>query len=418
MHPIPQSKRGMAMLLSSLRVFTGLIGAKHMEASAQDAVLHVFNVLTRFPPAVRAVHILMNGKSPRPSERAALAQAIYEVLKDIVPLQLVKSDTGRILEGARLLLGLILEKAKHLKLKEGVQMPYISSLKVLDLRNTFTMEPMLNPIQTPFGLVDEGYYEAFKEGGILYWKTEEQPLSALPLDERTKRISLLCGGLIPQIIIFDLNNLNAGSDYADKGDVDKLILSRELSDLNHLSALCSRNNLSVLPPSTLPSAEAPALTLDRGGLLAVYVGRAPCAQPGKDITIFRPTNGGEDNIDVAITTQLLVPILEQRESDGTSIFDAFGNGLQRKFKAPDEIIIVCVDCSNSMSEDSDFVEIKDDETSDGDDDSSMDESEIQAQASMDGSSFLCATLDEMKSKYPLDRLFSKSFCPFRTLTNE
>jgi hypothetical protein len=386
----------MAMLLSSLRVFTDRIGAKRMEHPTQDAVLHVFNLLTRFPPAVRAIHILMNGKSPRECERAALAQAIYEVLKDAVPLQLIKSDTTRFFEGARLLFGLILEKAKHLKLKEDAQMPYISSLKVLDLRNTFTMEPIANPIQTPFGLVEEGYYEAFKEGGILYWKTGEQPLAALPLDERTRRVSLLCGGLISQITILDLNILNSITGYASKGDVDGIIPPRELSDLNHLSALCSRNELSVLAPSALPSAEAPALTLDREGLLAVYVGRAPCAQPGKDISIFRPMKGGEETIDVAIITQLLVPILEEREAEGTAIFDAFGDGFQRKFKAPDEIIMVCVDCSSSMSKNSDFIEIRDNDSEVDSDDLDPTDHSSQLNNAADGSSYFCATLDEMK----------------------
>jgi U-box domain len=389
----------MAMLLSSLRVFTDRIGAKKMEHPTQDAVLHIFSLLTRFPPAVRAVHILMNGKSPRACERAALAQALYEVLKGVVPLQLVKSDMTRLFEGARLLFGLILEKAKHLKLREDTQMPYISSLKVIDLRNTFTMEPLLHPIQTPFGLVEEGYYEAFKEGGILYWKTGEQPLAALPLDERTRRVSLLSGGLVSQLTVLDWNALKSIAGYANKGEADVIIPPRELSDLSHLSALCSRNDLSVLAPSTLPSAEAPALTLDREGLLAVYVGRAPCAQPGKDISIFRPMKGGEETIDVAIITQLLVPILEQREADGTAIFDAFGDGFQRKFKAPDEIIMVCVDCSSSMSENSDFMEIRDsDSEGDESDDSDMDTNDDSSQTNnaADGSSYFCATLDEMK----------------------
>jgi len=124
----------------------------------------------------------MNDKSPRPCEQAALAQSLYEVLKDVVPVQLIKSDMTRLFEGVRLLFGLILEKAKHLKLNEDAQMPYISSLKVLDLRNTFTMEPIANAVQTPFGLVDEGYYEAFKEGGILYCRFSGRnfPILAVP----------------------------------------------------------------------------------------------------------------------------------------------------------------------------------------------------------------------------------------------
>src|SRR3954470_20306039 len=102
----------MAMLLSSLRLFSEITSAKHMDQPSQDAILHVFNLLTRFPPAIRAVDTLMSGKSPVPSERAALSQALYEVLKDIVPDYLVKSDVKRYMEGARLLLGLILEKSK------------------------------------------------------------------------------------------------------------------------------------------------------------------------------------------------------------------------------------------------------------------------------------------------------------------
>jgi hypothetical protein len=238
---------------------------------------------------------------------------------------------------------------------------------------------------------------------------------ALQLDERTRRVSLLCGGLISQITVLDLNILNSIAGYAKKGDVDSLIPPRELSDLNHLSALCSRNELSVLAPSTLPSAEAPALTLDRDGLLAVYVGRAPCAQPGKDISIFRPTKGGEETIDVAIITQLLVPILEKREAEGTAIFDAFGDGFQRKFKTPDEIIMVCVDCSSSMSENTDFIEIRDEDSEDEDhaedSDDSMDMGDQPQQGNAaDGTSYFCATLDEMKKAISEHESFLDMLC--------
>jgi hypothetical protein len=109
--------------------------------------------------------------------------------------------------------------------------------------------------------------------------------------------------------------------------------------------------------------------------------------------------GGEETIDVAIITQLLVPILEQREADGTAIFDAFGAGFQRKFKAPDEIIMVCVDCSSSMSEDTDFMEIQDSDSEEDDSNNSeMDMHDYPSQTinAADGSSYFCATLDEMK----------------------
>ncbi|KAF4633485.1 hypothetical protein G7Y89_g4628 [Cudoniella acicularis] len=387
---IPQSKRGMSMLLSALRVFTGLIGAKHMDIQSQDPVIHVFNLLTRFPPAVRALHILMNGKTPQLCDRAAFSQSICEVLKELVPRQLINTDNGRVFEGARLLFGLILENSKHLKLADASQTPYISALKVLDLRNTFTMEPIAHPVQTSFGLVERGYYEALKEGGMLSWKTGEAPLSALPLDTRTRRIALLCGGIIHQITTLDTNLLlNSVSAYSSRNHA-AVINSRELSDLQQHAVLCSRNNLSVLAPSTLPSAQAPALTLDRLGNLAVYVGRPPCADPGKDIAIFRPTDGGEENVDVSIITQLLVPILEKRESDGTAVFDAFGDNFQRKSRTPDEIIMLCVDCSASMRDDNDFSEIKDD-------DGVKDITKADTTSVVDSATFIPANLDERKT---------------------
>jgi len=122
------------------------------------------------------------------------------------------------------------------------------------------------------------------------------------------------------------------------------------------------------------------------------------AAPGKDISIFRPTSGGEVAVDVSIITQLLVPILERRECDGTAIFDAFGTGLERKFNAPDEIIILCVDCSASMGEDTDFAEIREDDYDSDESTVSETWSDLNSAAGDDGS-FFHATLDEMKSRH-------------------
>ncbi len=114
-HHIGVSDRGISNMLATLRVFADLTQGNNMTPANQDAVLHIIRSLTRFPPAVRAAYILMRGETPRPAERAALAQCIYELLRLVVPLQIVRSDTKRFFEGTRLLFGLILEKAKNLK---------------------------------------------------------------------------------------------------------------------------------------------------------------------------------------------------------------------------------------------------------------------------------------------------------------
>ena len=178
------------------------------------------------------------------------------------------------------------------------------------------------------------------------------------IGERTKRVLSLCGGLVGEITVFDFDHLAKNSGRYPSESV--IVTAREMTDLNYLSTLSSRHRLAVVPPAHLPSTDAPVLTLDRDGFLSVYVGRADCAVPGKDISIFRPTSGGEESIDVGIITQLLVSILEERKSDGTMIFEAFGDGI-RKFKAPDEVLVVVVDCSKSMSKKSDFTDVHGDD---------------------------------------------------------
>jgi len=90
--------------------------------------------------------------------------------------------------------------------------------------------------------------------------------------------------------------------------------------------------------------------------------------------MFRPAYG-EEHVDIAIITQLIAPILEDRVKDGTDVFDSFGGGPKRKETKPDEIIMFCVDCSKSMEDPSDFEELAetDSEESNSEDGYSTDE---------------------------------------------
>ena len=114
-HPLGQSDRDFANLLSTLRTFTDITSGRNMEEDQQDATLRILHLMMRFPPAVRAAYILMRGETPRPSECAALSQALYETLKEVVPLAIVSNDPLRFFEGTCLLFGLILGKAKKLR---------------------------------------------------------------------------------------------------------------------------------------------------------------------------------------------------------------------------------------------------------------------------------------------------------------
>ncbi|KAI5374009.1 hypothetical protein J4E82_007283 [Alternaria postmessia] len=362
-HHIGQTDRGLASLLSTLRVFTELTGDQSMEDGQRDSILHMIHLLTRFPPAVRAAHILMRGETPGLPERAALAQCLYEVLKNVVPLQTVRSDPKRFFEGSRLLFGLILEKAKNMKinLEESSTLPYIG-MKVYDLRNLITMHPVLSEsVQTMSGLVDVGFHEAFEEQGLLSWINRDRCKVVSTVDSTWDRIAKVSGGTRTQALVFDPDAVRTSSRYVDSNDVKNVISPAEYVDLTYLANLCSRNQLSVIPPARLASASAPVLTLDRDGFLAVYVGRAGCAEAGRDILMFRPASMREEEaVDVSIITQLLEPILAQRKADGSIVFEAYGDS-HRKLTAPDEITMICVDLSSSMDERCGFDDIQNSE---------------------------------------------------------
>ncbi|KAF2023014.1 hypothetical protein EK21DRAFT_95249 [Setomelanomma holmii] len=345
-HPNGQSDRGISNSLSTLRVFANLTASGTMEEDQQDAVLHMIHLLTRFPPAIRTAYILMRGETPSSSERAALAQSLYKVLKSVVPLPVVRSDQKRLLEGTRLLSGLILEKAKNLKVTKfntPSDLPYVN-MKVYDLRNMVTMEPVLSvPVQTQAGLLDFGFYAAFNSDGIL------------------SRVAVLSGGSKAHVLGFDFDAVNYNTRYLDCGNVSAVVSEAEHSELSYLAGLCTRNQLSVIAPSALPSATPPVLTLDREGFLAAYIGRADCAEAGRDILMFRPTSlRDEEAVDVSIITQTLEPILAQRNADETAVFEAYGDHHPRVV-APDEIAVICIDLSRSMTERCGFVDVEENE---------------------------------------------------------
>lgn len=270
----------MATFLSSLRVFTELVNAKKMIESLQNHILHLIRVLTRFPPAIRTMFILIQGKLPGPAECAALAQAFFEVLKDIIPLEIIEGDEKRIMEGSRLLFGFLLAVAKAQHGPEDQPTPYIESFRTIDLLNVETRQPISIPVETSVGLVEEGYYEAHREGGILSWSNGEGPMELRPIDPQSRRLALICGGHESEVVVLDwglLDKLLHGSSFHFAFDRHPAF-----SDMNSLGVYCEQTGLAVVLPSALPRSQAPALTLDRECLQAVFVGRQPCGDPGKE----------------------------------------------------------------------------------------------------------------------------------------
>lgn len=359
---VPQNARGTAMFLSSLRVFASLVPSETTDARMKDAVLHVADLILRFPPCTRALHLLFDGKTLAPSESAAVAQAVYETLHGILmPIGIIGTDTDRVFEGARLLFGFILEKARTLKLSlstvaEGDELPYLASFKTIDMKDFQTAEPVIDPVQTISGVLERSLFEAFNPGGVLCTSHLQPRLAEVDILPSTRRHTLLAGGVSGDVTIFDTRRLALDYRYPDTGDIEAGIDTNELSQLSHLAEVAARNQLSVHSPAQLASAVAPCLTFDRAAHLAVYTGQQACGTPGESNLVFQPMHG-ESTMNATVIEQLIAPILKLYESNGSIIFDSYGGAVLRRLQDPDELLFFCVDTSFSMQSSSDFKEV-------------------------------------------------------------
>lgn len=343
-----QSDRGMAMFLSSLRVFASVLQDMQSEETAQDAVYYAFDELTQFPPALRCLHILVNGQTPTVFDCAALSQSLFEVLKTDVGMDTITQDPSRLFEGSRLVFGYILQSAKSLRRVMDSHVPnsdeaanelrYVSAFHTYDIRDHETHEPVFRPLQTSNGLIEARLFHYLQDGGILAGTHLQTFLVEAEIDPRLSRFALQSGGTCSEIIVSSVGGLK--DNYRSQAGVSHSSCALDLDplcDLLNLADMCGRNGLAVQGPSQLASAVAPCLTFDRNAHLAVYTGEQPCGQPGRSSIIFRPQHG-EETIDPSVMERLIAPIIKTYEQDGSAVFDAFGGAEVRRLQDPDEII--------------------------------------------------------------------------------
>nr|OQO03740.1 hypothetical protein B0A51_18159 [Rachicladosporium sp. CCFEE 5018] len=205
--PVRQSDRGTAMFLSSLRVTASLVKEMSKIEADTDAVLHVFDVLIGFSPALRTFYLLTQGRTPTAQECAALSHAVFYALEKIVPSELVGVGKDRLFESSRLLFGLLLEKAKTVKLpfvsSQTFHAPYLLSLAGVQLLDVQTEEPIMHVVNTDIGPVEQGYYDAFAPGGPLYLSPAQPRLTHAPHNDlEGARKALLSGGSTREIVAF------------------------------------------------------------------------------------------------------------------------------------------------------------------------------------------------------------------------
>lgn len=310
-----QSDRGMSIMLSSLRVFTQLAKQHKLGDRYQAAVLSVFAGLSKFAPAIRSMYLLLQAAKPTASECIAISYSLFDILGDVVPLELINNNRGRLFEGARLLFGLMSEKARELAQSDA---------------NLIVVLTDFHPVQSHDALL----------------------ASAVDIHDDTDRVAT-----DPALRACTLSGVRDRSVIVFRGQFDTLpaVTLDPSKDVAYLAELCGQSGLAVWRPTTLASAAAPCLAFDEDGLVCVYTGRVPCALPSRDMGIFRPLHG-ESSPDMAQVESKLAPFLIQYALDGTDVFDVLGSPRSRQLDAPDEIVMFCVDISQSMTKDTAFLD--------------------------------------------------------------
>jgi hypothetical protein len=130
-----QTDCGIAIFLASLRVTVSLLQDMDNPASF-DSSLYAVDLMLSFPPALRTLHLLGQGKTPLPSGCAALSYSCFHTLETFMSEDLVGTTRRRLFEGCQILFGLLLEKARSLELHESQlvnsqQWPYPSALQTI-----------------------------------------------------------------------------------------------------------------------------------------------------------------------------------------------------------------------------------------------------------------------------------------------
>ncbi|KAG9665122.1 hypothetical protein KCU95_g2581, partial [Aureobasidium melanogenum] len=333
-HPdVPQSDRGVAIFLSSLRVFSQLLKNDSIGDDHRDRVVYVFDLLCSFPPAVRALHLLIQGRTITHLACAALSQAFYCVLEELGHKKLIKNDNTRLFEGARLVLGLIMEKANQLKSTRMVVPAYSLQIQKVQFQASTGAASNLVPVDGDRPVPSTSMYVQPDAG------SGQLNLELLSESEQ--------GAVV--FSVFD-------DPFARTQTLQEVVSASDLRNLRQLANICGKVSLSVIRPSLLSSVAPEHLTFDSQGHVAVYTGKAGCAAPGRDTVIFRPLHG-EETPNIGQVEQLLAPILETYEQDGTNVFDVLGSSKTRALEQPDEIVMFAVDCSASMSSATDLLGI-------------------------------------------------------------
>ncbi|KAF8189626.1 hypothetical protein K438DRAFT_2019046 [Mycena galopus ATCC 62051] len=333
---VDQTPRGMAALLSSLYLFAHSVAQKGI--AAEQKVLAVAYAVLRFPPAIRALAVLLFNKVPRPEEKAALAEAFYHALLDFSsrgPAAITSRATRRF-ETVRIFLAYI-ASAADAESAAAAQRP-VEEVSVIC---AVSRKRLRDPVFLDSAVVERG--------GALHRPNYSAPSPSVSelsdIDPIAALLPCLPGLSGNSVLFLRANDIGwppkAFNSPLDTAARDFISAIRRANQTD----LVSQGPLELKYQSFL-GLFSNEVTMFIQGFLAVFTGRG-CGT-SRDVNFFRPTHGGDTEVDVNDVGHALQKVIKMRESEDTWQVDRY-DGVLNISRPPDEAIVLCLDLSESMS---------------------------------------------------------------------
>ncbi|KAJ7446553.1 hypothetical protein FB451DRAFT_1412223 [Mycena latifolia] len=342
-HPsVPQTPRGIAALLSSLYLLAHSVAQKNI--AGEQKVLALAYAIFRFPPAVRTLAALFLNKVPRPEDKAALTEAIYQALAEFSsrgPYAITGRETRRF-ETVRILLA-YMASAADVGSAALPQRP----VDEISLVCALSQKRLANPVLLEAVVVERAVAQLHQPGGLLFRpgpSTDTSSIVEIGHNEILPRILAHSPGLRSEsTLVLRVDDIGTppASFLATLDAVgrDFLLAIRRANQTD----LVTRGPLELKSADVVP----PQIVLDQEGLLAVFTGRG-CGT-ARDVNFFRPANGGDTEVDVNDISHALEKVIIARKLEDTWQVDSFGE-VSAVSRPPDEAIVLCLDLSESMNE--------------------------------------------------------------------
>ncbi|PVF99226.1 hypothetical protein CPB86DRAFT_315970 [Serendipita vermifera] len=341
-----QTRRGMAALLSSL--YTLVHAANQKGTNGESNILAFLYAITRFPPAVRTLAVLLRNSIPLPQERAALSTALYHACGDFV-LQAPPSiarDPSRSFEAIRILLAHVLASADQPSPKSSSILPMIDSVSFVC---SVSRKRLTDPILMDSVIVEKSFALLHQSKGSLYQSSNAALPHIADMEESSFKVlrQLLC----------HLQGTNSASSLAlhverigPPPQSHPYHLESVARDFTLAIQRANKTDLATRGPLDLKSSSVvpPQIVVDEDGLLAVFTGRG-CGSI-RDVNFFRPTNNGDTEVDINDVAHALEKIIPGRRIEDTWQVDSYTEDSVVANRPPDEAIVLCLDLSESMNE--------------------------------------------------------------------